>query len=73
MARKKAATVKRIRITQVRSGIGRPARHRATLKALGFRRHQQSVEHEDNAAIRGMVFQVRHLVRVEDIGSEGEA
>jgi large subunit ribosomal protein L30 len=73
VARKKAATAKRIRITQVRSGIGRPARHRATLKALGFRRHQQSVEHEDNPAIRGMVFQVRHLVRVEDIASEGEA
>jgi large subunit ribosomal protein L30 len=73
VARKKAAAAKRIRITQVRSGIGRPAKHRATLKALGFRRHQQSVEHEDSPAIRGMVFQVRHLVRVDDVASEGEA
>ena len=70
MARKKAAA-KVLRITQVRSGIGRPATHRATLRALGFRRHQQTVTQQDNAAIRGMVFQVRHLVKVEEV--EGEA
>ena len=57
----------RLKVTQVRSGIGRPAKHRATLRALGFRRHQQSVVHEDNPAIRGMIFQVQHLVRVEEL------
>jgi large subunit ribosomal protein L30 len=46
-------------------------KHRATLRALGLRRHQQSVVKEDNPAIRGMIFQVRHLVKVEEI--EGEA
>ncbi|MEN8375247.1 MAG: 50S ribosomal protein L30 [Gemmatimonadota bacterium] len=69
MARKKKAT--RLRVTQVRSGNGRLLKHRATLRALGLRRHQQSVVKEDNPAIRGMIFQVRHLVQVEEI--EGEA
>jgi large subunit ribosomal protein L30 len=62
---------KQLRITQVRSGIGRPAKHRATLRALGIRRHQQTVVQQDNPAIRGMLFQVRHLVRVEEL-SAGE-
>ena len=65
---KKAAS--RLRITQVRSGNGRPQKHRATLRALGLRRHQQSVVQNDNPAIRGMLFQVRHLVEVEEL--EGE-
>lgn len=64
MAKKKT---KRLEITQVRSGIGRPANHRRTLRALGIRRHQQSVVHDDNPAIRGMVHQVRHLVSVTEI------
>lgn len=67
MPRKKAAAASvRLRITQVRSGVGRPGKQRATLEALGFRRHQQTVEHDDNPAIRGMIFRVRHLVRVEE-------
>ncbi len=57
----------RIRITQVRSGNGRPRKHRDTLRALGLRRHQQSVIQNDNPAIRGMIFQVRHLVEVEEV------
>ncbi len=60
----------KLRITQVRSRNGRPAKHRATLDALGLRRHQQTVVKDDNAAIRGMIFQVRHLVEVEAL--EGE-
>ena len=51
-------------ITQVKSGVGAPHKHRATLQALGLK-HQRSVVHDDNSAIRGMIFQVRHLVRVE--------
>jgi len=72
--RKKATQAEpvRLKVTQVRSGIGRPAKHRATLRALGLRRHQQTVVHEDNPAIRGMLFQVRHLVRVEEVHG-GEA
>ena len=60
-----------LRITQVRSGIGRPAVHRATLRALGLRHHQQTIEQPDGPAIRGMLFQVRHLVRVEEVAGEG--
>lgn len=69
MARKKKAA--RLRVTQVRSANGRLQKHRATLRALGLRRHQQSVVQDDNPAIRGMIFQVRHLVEVEEV--EGEA
>jgi large subunit ribosomal protein L30 len=73
VARKTAAEKsKLLRITQVRSGVGRPAKHRATLEALGLRRHQQTIVQKDNPAIRGMLFQVRHLVDVQEI-AEGES
>ncbi|HEU4457022.1 MAG TPA: 50S ribosomal protein L30 [Longimicrobium sp.] len=55
----------KIKITQVKSGVGAPEKHRKTLKALGLR-HQRSVVQDDNDAIRGMVFQVKHLVKVEE-------
>lgn len=67
MAKKKAST---LRITQVRSGNGRPRKHRATLEALGLKKHQQSVVQEDTPSIRGMISQVSHLVEVEEL--EGE-
>jgi large subunit ribosomal protein L30 len=66
-----AGSPQQLKITQVRSGIGRPAKHRATLRALGLR-HQHSVVQPDHPAIRGMLLQVRHLVRVEEV-KEGEA
>lgn len=62
---------KQIRIRQIRSRIGRPEKHRRTLEALGLRRHQQTVEHTDTPAIRGMLHQVRHLVEVTEVGEEG--
>ncbi len=58
---------KKLEITQVRSGIGRQTKHRRTLEALGIRRHQQSVVHDDTPAIRGMLRQVVHLVSVREI------
>ncbi len=64
MAKKK---VKKLEIKQVRSGIGRPTKHRRTLRALGIRRHQQSVVQEDSPAIRGMIAQVEQLVSVNEI------
>jgi large subunit ribosomal protein L30 len=54
----------------VRSGIGRPALHRRTLRALGLKHHQDVVEVVDTPAIRGMLFQVRHLVEVTPVGGE---
>lgn len=65
MARKKAD--KKLEITQVRSGIGRPGKHRRTLEALGLRRHQQSVVHVDTPQIRGMVAKIPHLVSVREL------
>ena len=72
MARKKAAAAPtQLRITQVRSGVGKPHGQRATLRALGLKHHQDSVVQPDNPAIRGMVFQVRHLIEVHEL-AEGE-
>lgn len=67
MARKKKAELKKLSITQVRSRIGRPEKHRRTLDALGLKRHQQTVVHEDTPAIRGMIEQIPHLVQVEEV------
>ena len=53
-------------IRQIKSGIGAPRDQRATLEALGLR-HQQAVVQKDNAAIRGMIFKVRHLVEVTEV------
>lgn len=54
----------RIRITQSRSEIGHAAPLRRTLRALGLRGYQRTVEHEDTPQIRGMIRQVSHLVTV---------
>jgi len=56
----------RVRITWVKSGIGYSRDQRRTLKALGFRRLNQTIEHNDSPSIRGMIFEVKHLVRVEE-------
>jgi large subunit ribosomal protein L30 len=58
---------KLLRITQVRSGIGRVEKHRRTLRALGLKRHQQSVVHEDTPAIQGMIAQVSYLIDVTEV------
>jgi large subunit ribosomal protein L30 len=60
--------VVKLRITWVKSGIGYSQDQKRTLKALGFRRLNQSVVHEDSASLRGMVNKVRHLVKVEAEG-----
>lgn len=57
----------RIRITQVRSAVGRQKIQRRTLRALGIRRHQQAVEHDDTPAIRGMIAKVDYLVEVTEV------
>ncbi len=58
---------RRLRVTQIKSASGHKSDQAATLRALGIRRMQQSVEHADAPQIRGMVFKVRHLVSVEEI------
>lgn len=66
-AAKKKASKKDLRITLVRSPIGYSERQKKTVKALGLRRVRQSVEHADNAVIRGMINQVSHLIEVQDL------
>lgn len=57
----------KLKITLKRSLIGRPESQRLTVKALGLHKLHQTVEHEDNAAIRGMIKKVSHLVEVTEI------
>ncbi|MFD2615197.1 50S ribosomal protein L30 [Paenibacillus gansuensis] len=58
---------KQLQITLVRSLIGRPENQRATVNTLGLRKLNQTVIQNDNPAIRGMVNQVTHLVKVTEI------
>ncbi len=53
-------------ITLTRSVIGSNERQRLTVKTLGLRKIHQTVVHNDNPAIRGMIQKVRHLVKVEE-------
>ncbi|HAB32108.1 MAG TPA: 50S ribosomal protein L30 [Cryomorphaceae bacterium] len=57
----------RIKITQVRSLINRPPNQRATMVALGLRKMNHSVEHENTPQIAGMVRTVFHLIQVEEV------
>ncbi len=59
----------KLRITWIRSGIGRDRSQRRVLRALGFHRLNQSIVQDDCAVIRGMIGKVRHLLRVEGEGS----
>ncbi len=61
----------RIRIKWVKSAIGFPERQKRTIKALGFKKLQSVVEHEDTPQIRGMIEKVRHLVDWTSDSQEG--
>jgi large subunit ribosomal protein L30 len=54
-----------VKVTQIRSPIGRPKDQRATLIGLGLNKMNRSRELEDTPAVRGMIDKVRHLIRVE--------
>jgi large subunit ribosomal protein L30 len=56
----------KLRITYKKSAIGYNKRQKATIKALGFRKLNQTVEREDSPSIRGMIERVSHLVTVEE-------
>jgi large subunit ribosomal protein L30 len=56
-----------LRITLRRSAIGAKPKQRGTLRALGLRRINHTVEHPDRPEIRGMVAKVPHLVEVEEV------
>lgn len=55
-----------VRITLVRSAIGYSKRHKATVRALGLHRLHETVQHVDTPSLRGMIYQVAHLVEVEE-------
>jgi large subunit ribosomal protein L30 len=59
--------MKKIKVTQIRSAIGRPERQKRTLEALGLRRIRHTVEHEATPQVLGMVAKVKHLVTVEEL------
>ncbi len=58
---------KRLLVTQIKSGIGCPADQKATVRALGLKRLHHTVEQSDSPAVRGMLFKVKHLIKVEEL------
>ena len=56
----------KLKLTQVRSGIGQSQRHRGTLRALGLGRIGKTAEHDDGPVVAGMLRKVRHLVKVDE-------
>ena len=57
----------KLKVTQTRSAIGRIKKQRQIIRALGINKLYQSVEHTDTPQIRGMIEQVKHLVKVEEV------
>ncbi len=64
--------MKRLRITYTKSAIGYHRTQKDTIRSLGLRKLHQMVERPDSPVLRGMVFKVRHLVRVEEIEDPAE-
>ena len=62
----------KLRITWIKSDIGYAKDQKRTLKALGFHRLNEVVEHEDTPSIQGMINKVRHLVKAEMVSNGPE-
>ena len=56
----------KIKVTQIKSGIGSTKRQKRTLEALGIRKMNNTIEVENNPQVQGMITKVRHLLRVEE-------
>jgi large subunit ribosomal protein L30 len=65
--KEEAPTSGKVRIEQVRSGIGKPATMRRTLEAIGLKHHQDVVVQQDSETLRGQIKKVRHLVKVTPV------
>jgi large subunit ribosomal protein L30 len=63
---KKVVKPTMLRVTLVKSPIGFPEPQKRTVRALGLNRMHQTVEHEDNPALRGMLNTVIHLLQIEE-------
>ena len=57
----------KLHITYKKSAIGYNKKQKATVEALGLRKLNQTVEHEDTPVIRGMIHKISHLVTVEEV------
>ena len=57
----------KVRLTQIKSGIGRTLRQKQTLASLGLKKINQAKEHELTPQIQGMIDKVNHLIKVEEI------
>lgn len=57
---------KTLRVTWVRSSIGYPKDQKATIKAIGFNRLNQTLELPDSPQLRGQIFKVKHMLKVEE-------
>jgi large subunit ribosomal protein L30 len=57
----------RLKVTQIRSSIGRKRNQRETLRTLGLRHINDTVVRDDRPEVRGMIFTVSHLVQVEEV------
>ena len=57
----------KLKITLVKSPIGAVPKHKKTVAALGLTKLNRTVEMPDNEAVRGMIWHVRHLVKVEEV------
>ncbi|KIR02660.1 LSU ribosomal protein L30p (L7e) [Lachnospiraceae bacterium TWA4] len=57
----------KLKVTLVKSPIGAVPKHRKTVEALGLKKVNKTVELPDNDAVRGMIWHVKHLVKVEEI------
>ncbi len=66
MANETPAANSILRITLIRSPLGYSTRHKATVRALGLKRMRQTVELPDTPTVRGMVYKVAQLVKVEE-------
>ena len=62
-----AKSPKTVKVTQIKSPIGRPKDQRATLVGLGLNKLHRSRELEDTPAVRGMIRKVQHMVKVEEL------
>ena len=62
----------KLKITLVKSMIGRPEKHRKVLRGMGLTKLNRTVELEDTPSIRGMIHAVSHLLRVEEMIDEAK-
>jgi large subunit ribosomal protein L30 len=61
---------KKIKITQIRSAIGKLENQKRTIRALGIKKMHYSVIHDDTPVIRGMINEVKHLVKIQEVDGE---